>query len=583
MLVCLCIFFAKAQNASNKKHPKFSQLSVKGGVDIANKKNFSDYVKMPLSGFNSGLSFDNYWSWIGLGIDVDYLENAKPNYDNKPLGTRLTTDLGAGYNPVWLTERSGSTKLSRLFLGIGPSFKTQNANGKFVAELNLRGGVTLTNGSSLYYSTLSGFPFWLQRNNFTGVPTIQSNGEQDINNGTFYHKGYTKEWLGTAKAQVRLNYYFIPKVAVNVSGYYMHYFGSAALYNYLDVKTTIPSLPNYWDIPQTKSLTTLNSYGASIGLSYKFGGGEYKSATTKNKSNSTLNVTVKDELTEQPLNGVTVSITNDAGITFSSTTTADGKANFTQIAPGNYKVRGTLNEIPTTQQNVVITATNKNGTATIIHNDPRFTVQGKAINLGNNKPEGGVSVTLKNKVKGSVKMGTSQSGNGTFSFQLDANTDYELVGKKASYISNIEKISTKGLTRSQTLYVELELGVEAVVKNKALLLNKIYYDLNKANIREDASSDLEKMVVFLEDNASFTIEIASHTDSRGDALYNQKLSQDRAQAVVNFLVSKGIAKQRLLAKGYGESILINRCADGVNCTEEDHQANRRTEFKVLEN
>jgi outer membrane protein OmpA-like peptidoglycan-associated protein len=180
-------------------------------------------------------------------------------------------------------------------------------------------------------------------------------------------------------------------------------------------------------------------------------------------------------------------------------------------------------------------------------------------------------------------MSTSQSNTGGFSFQLDGNSDYELVGKKASYISNIEKITTKGLTRSQTLYVELEVGVEEVRKGQTLILNKIYYDLDKANIREDASSDLEKLIIFIQDNPSFNVEIASHTDSRGDAAYNKKLSQDRAQAVVNYLTNKGILKARLTAQGYGESRLINKCADGVNCSEQEHQANRRTEFKVLEN
>ncbi|MCY1379264.1 Photosystem I chlorophyll a apoprotein A2 [compost metagenome] len=78
-----------------------------------------------------------------------------------------------------------------------------------------------------------------------------------------------------------------------------------------------------------------------------------------------------------------------------------------------------------------------------------------------------------------------------------------------------------------------------------------------------------------------TIELSSHTDSRGERQYNQSLSQQRAEAAVNYLVSKGIARKRLVAKGYGENRLVNNCADGVNCTEEEHEQNRRTEIKVL--
>lgn len=181
-------------------------------------------------------------------------------------------------------------------------------------------------------------------------------------------------------------------------------------------------------------------------------------------------------------------------------------------------------------------------------------------------------------------MATSQSVTGQFGFQLDANSDYELVGKKASYISNIEKITTKGLTRSQTLYVELELGVEEVVKGKPIQLNKIYYDMGKANITEAASSDLEKLVQFLTDNPTFKIEIASHTDnSIGSDEANMVLSQQRAAAVVKYLVQKGIPSSRMSAKGYGVTRLKYNCGPGTNCTEEQHQANRRTEFNVTGN
>ena len=83
------------------------------------------------------------------------------------------------------------------------------------------------------------------------------------------------------------------------------------------------------------------------------------------------------------------------------------------------------------------------------------------------------------------------------------------------------------------------------------------------------------------DDLNISIELNSHTDSRGSSSANQTLSQARAQSVVNYLVAKGINKNRLVAKGFGETKLVNKCADGVTCTEAQHQQNRRTEFRII--
>lgn len=85
----------------------------------------------------------------------------------------------------------------------------------------------------------------------------------------------------------------------------------------------------------------------------------------------------------------------------------------------------------------------------------------------------------------------------------------------------------------------------------------------------------------MRDNPSLVIELSSHTDSRGAELYNLKLSERRAHAAVDYLVSRGIARDRLIGKGYGESRLVNRCADGVVCSDDEHQENRRTEVEIL--
>jgi len=122
--------------------------------------------------------------------------------------------------------------------------------------------------------------------------------------------------------------------------------------------------------------------------------------------------------------------------------------------------------------------------------------------------------------------------------------------------------------------------VEIIELDKPILLNSIYYDYDKFNLREEAIQELDNLVKMMKDNPQLFIEIGSHTDSRGSAQYNLTLSQNRAQSVVSYLIAKGVDPVRLSARGYGESMLLNGCSDGVKCTEEQHQLNRRTTFTV---
>jgi len=123
-----------------------------------------------------------------------------------------------------------------------------------------------------------------------------------------------------------------------------------------------------------------------------------------------------------------------------------------------------------------------------------------------------------------------------------------------------------------------EIGKEI---SKLYEINSIYYDLDKADIRIDAAEELDKIVQFLTDNTQMNLELGAHTDARASTGYNLKLSQRRAESAVNYIIRRGIAKDRIKPKGYGEGQLINECSDGVECPEEMHQQNRRTEFKII--
>lgn len=118
-------------------------------------------------------------------------------------------------------------------------------------------------------------------------------------------------------------------------------------------------------------------------------------------------------------------------------------------------------------------------------------------------------------------------------------------------------------------------------EGKEIELKDIYYDFDKWYIRPESEPQLRKLLVFMEENPDAIVEIGSHTDARAPFEYNIKLSQRRAQSVVDWLVARGVSRSRLKPKGYGETRPVNGCTDGVPCTEYEHQRNRRTTFRVI--
>ena len=109
----------------------------------------------------------------------------------------------------------------------------------------------------------------------------------------------------------------------------------------------------------------------------------------------------------------------------------------------------------------------------------------------------------------------------------------------------------------------------------------IYYDFDQSYIRADAEPELERMLTTMNNNPDLIVEIGSHTDSRGSYRYNNRLSKRRAEAVVRWLVERGVSSDRVVAAGYGENINVNNCSNNIPCSEREHQLNRRTEFKVI--
>lgn len=152
---------------------------------------------------------------------------------------------------------------------------------------------------------------------------------------------------------------------------------------------------------------------------------------------------------------------------------------------------------------------------------------------------------------------------------------------KLGYTEDLKNVSTKGLTKSDTLTIQAFLDKDKFESGKTYVLKNIYYDFDKSNIRPDAARELDKLLAILKENPGIAIELGSHTDSRGADQYNQWLSQKRANAAAQYLIDRGIDHSRIIAKGYGETMLLNKCGNGVKCSHAEHQLNRRTEFKVI--
>jgi outer membrane protein OmpA-like peptidoglycan-associated protein len=150
-------------------------------------------------------------------------------------------------------------------------------------------------------------------------------------------------------------------------------------------------------------------------------------------------------------------------------------------------------------------------------------------------------------------------------------------------IGEVKPAVTDNLTAGHemgTLLANVEM--KPIEIGEGIALNHIYYDYNSAKIRNDALEELETLIDILRDNAHLIVELGSHTDSRGHSKYNLELSQRRAESVVDYLITQGnINKFRVKARGYGATKLVNKCVQGVECTEEQHQENRRTELKVV--
>lgn len=522
--------------------------SLRGGLDFPSYDNQTQFIDYKYN-MNLGASVDFYFNWIGLGVDFDYLRNITKN-------TYTTENLYNGSAPLSIINLK-ENKVERYFLGIGPNFR-YIINDNLSLAFKLKGGIS----------------------NIKGGETSLVSNSYHLN----YHNGYNEKNILTGKGQVELNWFFSEYVGLNVGGYYIQHFQAKDQINNNSVSGYIPfsESNNQYHINPSASEIRNNSLNHEIHSVGVFAGLTFRIPTGGSNPDYGLSVIAKDKETGLVLPDTFVELYKNGKRAYFARTNSQGVAFFKNIKPDNYEIKGSLYNIDLISNKAAKNEFVKNSTIKKeISTDPEtFFVKGQ-VNICNSKnPLRDVTVVIRNN-ETDIYHEMKTDIDGKFYFKADKNSTYNIYGKKGNYFSQTETVTSQKVNRSDTLFLNLQVCMEETTCGKPINLKNIHYDLDKYFIREEAKAELNKLVQFMKDNPKINVELSSHTDSRASDDYNKTLSQNRANAAVDYLVSKGINKIRLKPIGYGETKLLNKCSNGVDCTEEQHQLNRRTEMKVI--
>jgi len=203
-------------------------------------------------------------------------------------------------------------------------------------------------------------------------------------------------------------------------------------------------------------------------------------------------------------------------------------------------------------------------------------ISGKAIN----KISGQLLKDLKITVNPTEGATLEMLPTGAFNLTLTKGKRYAVKIAPEGFDAVVIKVPAADRANILEEFGKLELQPEAK-KDVVITFDKIYFDYNKGTLRTESEESLKKILNYLTSNPTITVELSAHTDAQGSDKYNLTLSQERAESTVKWMVAKGIPTERMTAKGYGETKLLNECANGVECTDDQHQVNRRVELKVL--
>lgn len=565
ILITFVFSFSFAQEREDKNW----NLTPRIGIDFPTYQNNTPYIDYK-GGLDLGLSLDYYWNWFGLGFDFDYIKNTPKSTYPKSI---------TSFNDYNLSEND----ITRMFYGIGPNFLIRNNSEKLRLELNTRAGVSsIKGGRTLLEGSTSG-----------------PSGPYQLLN---FHAGYDQSFVLSLKGQLRLTYFLTNNFGVNVGGYYLRHFGvteesengiSAGYHPFSNDAGELFLDPNEPLLREEPCDCDIFSVGAFAGLTFRFGKKENKcSVCNENHTphccatcGCSITVTARDKFTDETLPYTDVVLKDlNGNIVQSGTTNSYGVVVFNDVSEADLIIKGKLYNVNLEETSISkddFKACKKDGNSiqkVITYGDLNFILKGKVVECNTDQGIQGVDVRLKNTVVAGQKNTLSETDGG-FIFHLKQTSTFLLNGYKDGYFSNEVKVTTNDYDRNKSLFIDFEMCVNPC--GKAIKLDNIIFNLDKWDILPAARPDLDYVVKLMRDNPTIKVEMSSHTDSRGSNQYNQELSQKRAESTVYYLVNAGISRDRLIARGAGETELLNRCADGVECAESEHTINRRTEFKVV--
>lgn len=298
-----------------------------------------------------------------------------------------------------------------------------------------------------------------------------------------------------------------------------------------------------------------------------------------------LEIFVKDSVSQFPIEDAELVLTDINGKLISALRTDSTGYNSFKVARGNqYRVKINTRDFDDYFLDIN-TRRESGGSNEMVHGmqytialyNPPPAITALVVDEGRKSPLEGAEIVLR-PLQSPDSILRESDRYGRFSVKLEPETNYELIVRKEGYFAFKSAISTTldsfdgdTIIPMKMIPVELE---------KEVVLNDIHYDFDKWDLRPEAMIELEKLGILLQDNPRISIELGAHTDSRGSDAYNQKLSERRAISAKGFLVVQGIDENRISCVGYGETQPINECKNGVQCSEREHFANRRTVFKI---
>jgi len=204
------------------------------------------------------------------------------------------------------------------------------------------------------------------------------------------------------------------------------------------------------------------------------------------------------------------------------------------------------------------------------------TINVTVVDATNQAPLSAASVTMYDGFENLLNTTTSDA-NGNTSFTAECDKEHVIQAVLENYESNAVTVDASS---ENEVSVTIALRpIEEIIQGDAVVLNPIFFDFDKHNIKSQAAFELDKLVSLMKKYPEMVIKVEGHTDNRGSDAYNMDLSERRSQSTVQYVISKGIDKSRISGQGFGESRPAIDC--GTNCTEAQHQKNRRSEFKIV--